>query len=468
MMKLSQNKRYFYNSRDKLSKLIKGNNNLYKLYTKTKGSVPQRLFVSAKYFYIKQLLFKQEQGIDIKRDLNWELANTLISAVKYVPFYRNLCLGIKADEIDETNALDVLQLFPYIAKGDVMRKPELFISDEYRKERLNCGTSGGSTGQGIVLWSNREEKYIEKAFFDYKWGRIGFNNNSKIVRIACEGIRKEDEYSPCFVSGNRLMVSPYHINERWANIICAEIQRFKPDFIHSYPSCLEYILRYAKEISQGFDTVKGVFLASERVNPELLDLISNEPFNYPVVFHYGLSERTNLAWGAFKNHNITYSCEPVYGVSENYETSDGFSEIIGTSYWNRVMPLIRYRTQDYGRITDGIINNLDGREQEFLITKQHTKVSGIGETIDSFIWDHAEIFQLIQNEPGKLEIHIQPKCNYTEEIGAKILENYKKRRGQSFDMSIVVRKRIERTPSGKLMHIVNNYTRNLVGEWRSE
>ena len=127
---------------------------------------------------------------------------------------------------------------------------------------------------------------------------------------------------------------------------------------------------------------------------------------------------------------------------------------MGTSYWNDVMPLIRYRTQDYGEISDGIMLELEGREQEFLTSKSGVRIPGISIMIDDFTFDYVEVFQVVQKERGKVEFHIKPRPQYSEDIGQRILVSQQAKWGDYFDLELVVTDRIERTVSGKIRHFV--------------
>ena len=120
------------------------------------------------------------------------------------------------------------------------------------------------------------------------------------------------------------------------------------------------------------------------------------------------------------------------------------------------MPLIRYRTQDYGMIEDGVIKSLDGRSQEFLITRDGHQIPGLSISIDKFTWDYVDIFQVVQNEVGKIEFHIQPKKNFGDEIKKKIMHAQQEKWGGFFDIDLFVCPHIQKTSSGKTRLIVNN------------
>ena len=434
---------------------IKSNDKLYSSIHKVRNRLPKKIMYNHKYFQVIDLLKRQDNHIEIEDILNDKLSNILKNAIKNVPYYRSLNLNIKPNDINKDNAKEILKIFPYLDKKTVMDNGETFISDLYNKKRLMYKTNGGSTGQFAGTWSSKEENQIEKAFFDYKWSKVQYKSYSKIVRMSYEGIKKEFE-NPCSYVGDKMRISLNHLNVKWIEEIYNKIKEFKPEFFHAYPISFQYLLQYMELNNLRIDGVKGIFLASETVTEYVLVLCKSVFKDVPINFHYGLTERSNLAWGIFENNKISYKCENVYGYSENFITEDGFDEIVGTSYWNDAMPLIRYKTQDIGIIEKGIITSLDGRNQELLITKQGQKVHGLTIIIDEFCWKYVEHFQIMQNEPGKIEFHIKPKSSFNSDIEEKMLNLLKAKGGDKFDIVIICKDEIPKTKSGKARLIINN------------
>ncbi|WP_205694129.1 phenylacetate--CoA ligase family protein [Clostridium sp. JN-9] len=438
---------------NKIKNAIKENNDLYCLAVKAKNRIPRKLYYPKDYFKIKRMLDSNNLNIDEFR--NERLCNLLKEALEYVPYYKKLNLGILSEDITEENAFEMLQKFPYIDKKTVIENADDFVNIKFNKDKLIHNKTSGSTGPGIDLWRTRREELLEKSFFDYKWGKLGYKDNSKIVRMAVEGIKKDNEY-PCSYVGDKMIICPNHLNYKCIDEIFNKIKEFKPAFFHCYPSSFQYLLQYMKENNLNLDNVQGIFLASEAVNKDVLNLSQLVFKNVPIIFHYGLSERSNLAWGIFQNNEICYKCDDIYGYSENIINEDGLPEIVGTSYWNYAMPLIRYNTHDIGKIENGIISNLQGRVEEFLITKHGDKIHGINIDMDDYTWKYVDIVQIVQNEPGKIEIHVKPKDSFNLDVKEKILKSKRAEWGNMFDILLVIDNRISKTKSGKVRYIINN------------
>lgn len=419
------------------------------------NTIPRELYYCKEYRIIKKFLSKKD--LDMEGFEREALAAQLKNALTNVPYYRELNLKIKAHDINIDNAHSVLSWFPYLDKKMIMESPEKFLSDKINIESklLFKRTSGGSTGNGIIVYRTLKELMIEKAFYDHEWSRFGYKPTSKIVRMGCDGIKKPNE-NPFSKSGSKLMISPYHLNAKWIEKIYNKIKDFKVEFFHVYPSNIEYLAIYMKKTKKNIEGVKGIFLASEMVTEKLLELLEVAFPGIPMSFSYGLTERTNLAWGKYCKSLIKYEIERLYGYHENFVGEDGRHEIVGTSYWNHAMPFIRYKTQDFGRIVGDNIESLDGRNQEFLITRTNNKIPGFTISIDKFVWEYVEAFQVIQNEIGKVEFHLVPKKNYNLDIKNKILESQIVKWGDFFDMKIIEQNEIKRTMSGKYRLVINN------------
>jgi len=416
---------------------------LEKKYKQYRYLIPECLLYSKTYFDVKSIL--QASDIDMSKVAAERLRHTMLNAVQNVPFYRRLNVDIKS--VLNENPYLMINEFPYIEKDQIMDSPSCFFNKNGSKLFAKYATSGGSTGKGIGIWRTKSSVDIEALFFNNRWGRYGFSlQRSKVLRIGADARRKLDE-SPMLVSGNRLMLSPYHVNNEYIDEIVVNLCSFDFEFIHAYPSCVLELTRLLKECGVDNDFgVRAILLASEPITIEQLEFL-NGYWKCPISVNYGLSERTNIGFYEYSHGDdeIKYELERLYSFSENLD-----NEIVGTSFWNDLMPLIRYRTSDIGRVSDDSISHLCGRSQEYLIDRHGSKVPGTSVVIDEFTWDYARQYQVKQENVGEIEILLVPRSGLiSEEVVAQILDYQKARWGEFFDIGIKVVNDIPLTSSGK-------------------
>ncbi|MDW3686381.1 hypothetical protein RA280_32505 [Cupriavidus sp. CV2] len=417
--------------------------------------MPARMLYNADYFNVLRHLSGGNPSAsgDLVGSL---LAVGLTTALRDVPFYRESS-AVRWREVDARNAWEALREFPYVTKEVVMQNRDAFLSDRYRNKRKHYTTSGGSTGQGIGVWRTKRLADIEKGFFSAEWGKLGFSfERSRTLRIGADARRREEQ-SPLWRSGSRLMLSPYHLDERWSRLISAGVSDFQPDYIHGYPSA---VAAFAKLLTHSRDlAVKGVLLASEPAKEEQLKLISRV-FRAPISVNYGLTERTNLAFATYvEGRPLAYRFNNLYGVTEF--TGEGESkEIVGTSLWNDVFPLIRYRTGDYvGAMVDAEGFEIVGRNQEFLVSRFGSLIPGLSIVIDERTWDFVKYYQVYQSQPGEIEIKVVPRNGMlSAEEREFIHAGQLKRWGDFFDICVTQVPDIPLTKGGKRRLVVSEIT----------
>jgi phenylacetate-CoA ligase len=429
---------------------------LERAYYSFRRWVPARVLYHPAYFDVLSLLEKCEDGELLDRAIAARIRFILSEAVTQVPFYRE-SVKLTAEEIKRSKKpVELLQFFPFLEKETVMNQQDRFLSDRYRKKQIYYVTSGGSSGQGIGLWRNKRVADIEKAFFSWERERFGFSlERSRYLRIGADARREAGE-SPVWNLGNQLMLSPYHVNEQWRNEILRRLNEYKPEFINAYPSSL-YELAKLIESDQLDFRPRAIFLASEPVLDYQLAKIF-DIFSAPISFNYGLTERTNLAFAEYREGvKYAYRMNHLYGYSENRYINGQF-EIVGTSLWNDVMPLIRYCTADFGLIGEnGELDDIDGRAQEFLVDKTGNRIPGLSIVIDEPTWDFVKYYQVRQSQVGVISVLLVPKHgSLSEEQRKYVLNNQQKRWGGFFDISVREVDDIPLTSGGKRRLVVSD------------
>jgi phenylacetate-CoA ligase len=416
--------------------------------------IPRRALYHPDFFDILDLLAQGEAAVAAGH-AELRLRRILVHALQHVPYYQRTVPLSAADAASEP-LREVLAAFPYLSKEIVMSQQRDFLDSRLDPKKLMYATSGGSTGQGIGLWRTKRLADIEKAFFTHAWGKLGFSfDRSRILRIGADARRLAHE-GPVRLVGNRLMLSPYHVHARHKTAIRDALRRFQPQFVHAYPSSaatLADLLRPCELEVQ----VKAVLLASEPATAAQLASV-RRLFRSPVSLNYGLSERTNLAFLTVDQSGASdYHFQPLYGWSENRMDGDR-PEIVGTSLWNDVMPLIRYRTNDYGLIgADGRCAGIDGRGHEFLVDRGGNRIPGLAIVIDEATWDFVRLYQVRQCRAGQITLAVVPRHgSLSGAQRAFVLDAQQRRWGGFFDISLQEEVDIPLAPNGKRKLVVSS------------
>jgi phenylacetate-CoA ligase len=406
---------------------------LLQCYYAWRGWVPARCLYHPDYFRVRALLAGDPQRRRAAADLR--LRHVLRSAIAHVPFYRR-SVRLSAAELANEAPRELLQRFPYLDKAQVMACQGDFLDERADRRLLHYATSGGSSGQGIGLWRSKRLADIEKAFFAHEWGQFGFSaDKARTLRIGADA-RRLPEQGPLRVVGNRLMLSPYHLTPRHRPAIIAAIARFRPSYVHAYPSSAAALAEMVDPAALRLE-VRAVLLASEPATARQLAIIAGR-FGCPVSVCYGLTERTGLAFASHRDGVTSpYRFQPLYAVHEN-RVSGGRSEIVGTSLWNDLMPLIRYCSDDFGAIgADGACAAIDGRRQEFLVARDGTKIPGLSIVIDEATWDFVRLYQVRQRAPGAITLKVVARhWRLSEQQKRFMLDAQLQRWGGWFDIAI--------------------------------
>ncbi|MBV8033898.1 AMP-binding protein [Roseateles sp.] len=430
-----------------------------KAYLRWRRFVPARLLYHPRHFEI--LALERRFAARPQERAAWvdaKLRALLTGALRHVPHYRDM-VKLSEAELARAPAMELLQRFPVLEKAEVMAAQNRFLDERFKSPLMHYATSGGSSGEGIGLWRNKRLADIERAFFTFHWAPAGFSfDKARLLRIGADA-RAQAHEPPCRVVGNRLMLSPYHVNARHRDAIVAALRAFRPQCMHAYPSlaaALAELLQGMRPEDCGLDALRGVVLASEPATAAQL-ATTHAAFGMPIIVNYGLTERTNIAFARYEpGRPLRYSFDALYGVSENRDWQ-GQPEIVGTSLWNDVMPLIRYATRDFGRIdAHGVCERLEGRAQEFLVDRNGAKLPGLSIVIDEVTWDFVRLYQVQQERPGAIRIAVVPRqAPLSDAQRAFVLDAQIKRWGSFFAVELVEVDDIPPAANGKRKLVVS-------------
>lgn len=395
------------------------------------------------------------------------LRDSLIAASK-APFYaeRFAACGVDPSKFE---SLEQLKDYPLLTKQDLLLHREKMVNPEFSvKQRLYI-TTGGSSGVPVGFYLHKGvSRPKEQAYLEAQWSRRGYRAGDRVAVIrggvtsskACGGISYYD------ATRNWLILSSYHLTpERFPEYVAA-LNQFRPQHLHAYPSAALMLARGLAQAGLKLDfPLISLLCGSEKLTAESQQHLE-QFFGARVCHWYGHSERVVLAaQGRTSNHLHFW---PTYGFVEFGEANaDGHREIIGTSFHNHVMPLIRYRAGDYGssvfrngdsggndselefRATWLAVEAVVGRDYEFLISATGRRISLTAINMHDHIFDGLLAVQFFQERPGEVECRFQPGPQWQSGREEAMRSGLLKKLGDDFTLTLREVKEVEKTSAGK-------------------
>ena len=315
--------------------------------------------------------------------------------------------------------------------------------------RLN---TGGSSGEPTAFWMDKDCWAREWAHMHTIWERLGYKYTDLKLAIRGKNLGKRPFiYNPVH---NEYIINTYFNVKDYAANLKRLFEKRKVRWFHGYPSSIhQFILEcenaFGKDgVSELFKDVKGLLLSSEYPHPNLVAKF--EEYGLKWISWYGHSEMAVLAYGTFEHSNnpnnrtIIYHPFVTYGLAE---VEDG--HLLGTSYHNFDMPLIRYDTGDLVEEVGGGFKIKEGRNGDFIEGKNGKKIPLtaliFGRHHKAF--DVVDYVQIAQTEPGKATMVVSGSKDV---LGGKPISDLFDLTNVAIDFDMEIVDKPIRTAAGKL------------------
>jgi len=394
-----------------------------------------------------------------------ELRRVLQHAQEHCTLYKERFRAAGFDA-QKFQSFDDLSSCPLLVKRDLLEHREKMISNAFPASARLYITTGGSTGVPVGFNLQRGvSRPKEQAFLEGIWKRGGYFDGARLalLRGQVTSSKAAGKISSYDATRDWLMLSSYHLSAERLSAYLEELQRFRPDLLYVYPSSALQLVECLQQAGRNWDLpLRGVLCGSERLTEPQRKLIEGT-FKCRAYSWYGHSERVVLAAEGRKTRH--YYFVPQYGYVEfGPPNADGLQEVIGTSFHNLVMPLIRYRTGDYVRLLpEGspreypvpAASEIAGREQEFLLSGTGRKISLTAFNMHDAIFDHLYAVQFYQERPGFAEFRYVAGPLFQSSRLPSIEAGIRRKLGDDFSIELKPVRQVEKTATGKHRWIVS-------------
>ncbi len=401
-------------------------------------------------------------------EMQWGKLKRLIwYAYASVPYYRSLFEGLKITPDDIRTREDFAGI-PVLTKS-ILREQgvEQFRSRAYPRSSLQETATSGSTGEPLRFLRERdyEEWRMAGSWRAWRWG--GWHLGEKIGWVW----REYWDHDPMTRLSKRVnwwftrrrLWDVSEMSEGTLNRWTAELQAFRPRFLHGFPSAMERLARYLDETGRSVGGVQAVFCNGEKLQPAQRELIGRV-FQARVHDVYGSSEVHPIA-AECRNGALHVSTDLLVSELVDDPKILGLKRIVLTPLHAFGMPLLRYEVGDLALpdlqtcscgLPFPVLEGLIGRSADLFSTPDGRVVHG--QVLIGYLSrvEGIERFQFLQQSKENLHLFLvkgrkfDPRCQHQlEEVLRKIR--------RELAMPVVVEDRLEipRTIRGKFRYAVS-------------
>ena len=400
----------------------------------------------------------------LDRVTNELLAETLRAAVRRIPRYRD----VKANFDDLNRIRDVLtHHFPIIDRRDLVGRPADYYPHGHPRPWTIVGRTSGTSGTPLQVFRSLESVLWENAIVERHFRWCGYRPGMRRAYLRGDLVVPIDRNTPPYWFRNRynnqLVISSRHLRNECIDDIVAMLRNFAPFLMEAYPSTA-YELALLLDKRNVSLRIPYVFTGSEPLYPHQRELIK-ERLAAEVMDHYGMAERiayaTECEYGGL-HVNSDYSYIEI--VDDEGLPTDDEGYIVGTTFHNAAMPLVRYRMSDRSRWrkadcacgrTYPLIESVTGKYEDTLFGSQGQRISPSVVTFAFKSLRGIKYSQVAQTGEGTWEIRVVPEASFSEAERNRLIENV--RHLVDPGIRVVVREvaEISRTSAHKYRWIVN-------------
>jgi len=361
------------------------------------------------------------------------LRRSLERAAAALPAYAHLRGRIPKDGLFE-----FLQTLPIVGKAELVGQRDRYYPRGGRPwPWWSVGKTSGSTATPLDVFRSYDSVLWEQAVFLQHWGWAGWKPGDRQAVLRGDLVVPLSQNRPPFWfedrAGRQLFISTRHLNARNIAPIAEALERYAPAQLRAYPSAAYNLAVLLKQHGLRVK-IRSVLTSSEALLPMQRELIE-QVLGARVFDHYGMAERVAFGMQCGAGHMHVH---PLYShveiVDADNRPTQGPGHVVGTTFHNLAMPLIRYKVDDIAEWGEGAcpcgrsypwFKRLQGRASDLLYDADEQPVTAGVVTFAFKGVPHIAKAQVVQAEPGRWQVRVVPLPGYGPAVTEQLLANFR-------------------------------------------
>lgn len=378
-------------------------------------------------------------------------------------WYKKIIIDLGIDPNKQFTRAD-LALFPITTKQDIRENTQDFISSQFDPERMPKAKTGGSTGVSLNLFFDENCQKLRNGAQIFADSFSGWKPGARIAAVwgnPPKAITLKQKIR-AFLLDRMIYLDTMNLDSRSMGDFVDTWRRFSPDMVFGHAHSIYIFAKYLIENGinnlrpQGIVATSMMLLDHERA-------VIEQAFQCKVSNRYGCEE-VGLIAVECEQHNGMHINSP-HIILECLNDHDQPvpmgtpGKLVITDLNNFGMPLIRYRVEDVGVLsehkcscgrTTPILERLEGRMADFLKKPDGGQVAGVSlveRTLTKI--PGIEQMQLVQETLHHILINRVKGHEYTPATDAALIAEFSHIFGPSVIFTINNVEKIPQEKSGK-------------------
>ncbi len=417
---------------------------------------------------LRSLCEQQWLTPEVLKQFQLEQLRSLLQYVSQtIPYYRDIMLQKRIDPHAVTD-IDQLQEFPLMNKEIINNNLEKLYNPNFPR-KIYKNSSSGSTGHPVSFYDDGIKAGLgvaEEARIKLNFGlKLGLSE-ARFVRLTEDTISHGITFRNRKRFINQLILPGMNLSEEVFERSKEKILKFKPRIIFGISSALYEFTRFLRD--QGYRKAPWnadlIICWAAPVFQHYTELFSNF-YQCPVVNLYSAREVGHLAASCPEGKLHLFEENRIFEiVRHGKRVSSGESgEIVVTTLKPYAMPMIRYNTEDIGKVSNDqcpcgrgltILQEFEGRAGEMLYLS-NGKIISPNYCCRLFMSQDfigvIKRFQVIQKDELNLEIKIVKNSRFSDTLANNLIRILKNSIGEDVSINLSFVEQIEPQPSGKFL-----------------
>lgn len=397
-----------------------------------------------------------------------KLYATLQNAIRQLPYYAGVSPDFSVAEAPQV----LREAFPIVTKETLLAHDDrLYPNGGVARPWQTLGRTSGTTGTPLTVIRSAESLLMEQAFIKRHWRWGGWHEGMRRATLRGEMVVDLAQSAPPFWFWNRwnrqLILSSRHLMDGHADAIIDRIAALAPFTLQAYPSTAFALATLLARRERRL-RIPVIFTASEPLYPHQRALIG-ERLGARIMDMYGMAERVALATecehGAL-HVNPDYSHVDI--VDDAGRPTDGEGFVVGTTFHNAAMPLVRYRLSDRTRWKPGrcacgrwfpMIEPVSGKYEDSITGGDGAMVSPSVLTFAFKGVQNIRKSQVAQVGPARWDIRVVPFPEFSAADQDRLIDNIHALVDAHVTVRVVLKSELPESAAGKFRWVVNEMAR---------